>query len=122
MEAFADTIADEEARADFLLQATAEMKSKRTTINIKKWAKDVLPADQADAFVDRVKLLDGSVPVVQKDTRLVNTRLDRTMYEFEGGVKVIGPNGALREFFKKNDDGQWVMNLPLRHVAPTRSR
>jgi hypothetical protein len=119
---FADGIEDEEERMEFWYQATNELKSNAPTVNIKGWAEEHLGADTADEFLATVKLPDGSIPIVVKDTRLINPVLDRTMYEFEGDVKVIGPNGALRESFKRDEQGNWVLTLSLKHMGPTRRR
>ncbi len=122
LEEFALTIEDEDERMDFHFKAMAELSSNSEVLNIKDWAESSLDPKTADAFLATVKNPDDSIPVVFKDLRLIRPVLDRTVFEFEGDVRVIGPNGALQQSFKQNEQGQWVLELALRHMGPTRRK
>jgi hypothetical protein len=122
VEAFAETMVDEEKRMEFMFQATAELRRASEVINVEHFAAETLTAVDADEFVKSFQLADGTVQIISKDTKLINPRLGKTLAEFEGGLKLVGSEEAIQTKLSKDDDGRWVIDASLKYIGPTGSR
>jgi hypothetical protein len=112
-----DVIADPDLKKKVLMQTITDLSGNANTIDPQEVAERYLPVELQDAFVERFRTLDGSVPVLQKDSGLVNARLKTLVADFSGNIKVTGPADSVNKALQPGPDG-WRIDAELRHIGP----
>jgi len=120
-EAFVNTIDDEEKRTRYMLHGLSDLTSPATDINPKQFADTYFDPKDADAFKAQIALPDGSLPIIPKDTSLIENKVRNVMAEFTGGLRLVGPKQAIEDSLRQ-EDGHWVIDAKLQHIGPTRRR
>jgi hypothetical protein len=117
---FANSIADEMERSDFLSVALGDVDSKDLTINPEEVAARALPPELQDDFLAPLRNPDGSVNLITKDRTAIGNRISKLVYEFEDGIQVSGPRDQMAEHVRRDAaTGNWVVDAPIKRMGPT---
>lgn len=114
-ELFAKSLTDDADKIRVINAALAEIESNKTIIDPKQFANNVLKPRQRDAFLQPLRLDDGSVPTITKDTTLLGDRLKGMVLEFDGGVRVSGPRDAVSAI-RQTPEG-WLIETQLKRAS-----
>jgi hypothetical protein len=78
----------ERARAE--LGLLSEMNSNNQTIDPTTYASAYIPIEHQDGFRNRLRLDDGSVAMIPKETSLIRPRIDINTIHYANGLRLVG--------------------------------
>jgi hypothetical protein len=115
---FAPKIADEEKRRDFIIAGLEELNNNEGVINPQDFAARTLTPELQDEFLRPLRNEDQSIGLIPKDRTALPRRLDNVMFEFQGGLKIFGPRTEVEDHVKKNKQGNWEVDAPVKWIGP----
>ena len=87
---FNRNLSDPVQRTQAMNHLLSDLTSQKHQINVRAFARDYLPAQQRQAFLDH--LTNEGVPnqTIKKDIELIKSQTDKMALEFENGITVVG--------------------------------
>src|SRR5205823_2994424 len=82
---------DPEKRVQYHEHAVSEMLSQKPTVSSEEFAENYLPVTLRQRFINQLEA-KGVPANFPKNTKLINRKLKKTLYEFGSGIKVVVPN------------------------------
>ena len=116
-EAFINTeILDSTEKRVLHAHLISQMFSQSTTLNPESFAREYLPTELRQKFIDHLEEKKVSIQVFDKEIDLIEKHIKNTSLIFASGIVVTGSNEVVGDYVKLSDAGQGKTRLEIEDI------